>query len=72
MIIFSWINAQNILFQLPLKIILFGGRSDSCIQGDKIAQNESSRALHATWLISLNAATATECVVKKQRGDAGN
>ena len=53
------------------KIILFGGRSDSCILGDKKAQNESSRALHATWLISLNAETATECD-KKQRGDAGN
>ena len=44
------------------------GWSDSCIQGDKIAQNESSRALHATWLISLNAATATECVKKTKGG----
>ena len=42
-------------------LILFGGRSDSCILGDKKAQNESSRALHATWLISLNAATAIGC-----------
>ena len=54
------------------KIILFGSRSDSYILGDKKAQNESPRALHATWLISLNAATATECDKKKQRGDAGN
>ena len=45
---------------------MFGGRSDSCILGDKKAQNESSRALHATWLISLNAATATECDKKKK------
>ena len=66
MIIFSWINEQNILFQLPnLKIILFGGRSDSCILGDKKAQNESSRALHVTWFILLNAATTTECDKKK-------
>ena len=35
----------------------------------KKAQNESSRALHATWLISLNAATAAGCD-KKQRGHA--
>ena len=49
----------------------FGGRSDSCILGDKKAQNVSPRALHATWLISLNAATATECD-KKTKGDAGN
>ena len=39
--------------------------------GDKKAQNESSGALHATWLISLNTATATECdKKKKQREDA--
>ena len=69
MIIFSSINAQNILFQVPnLKIILFGGRSDSCILGDKKAQNESFRVLHATWLISLNAATATECDKKTKGG----
>ena len=47
---------------------MFAGRSDSCILGDKKAQNESSRALHATWLISLNAATATECDKKKKKG----
>ena len=29
------------------------------------------RALHATWLISLNTEMATGCD-KKQRGDAGN
>ena len=44
------------------------GRSDSCILGDKKTQNESSRALHATWLISLNTATATECDKKKTKG----
>ena len=48
---------------------MFGGRSDSCILGDKKTQNESSRALHSTWLISLNTATATECD-KKAKGDA--
>ena len=53
---------------LIYKIILFGGRSDSCILGDKKAQNESSRALHATWLISLNAATAIECDKKTKGG----
>ena len=79
MIIFSWINAQNILFQLPnLKNYIVWGRSDSRILGDKKAQNESSRALHATWLISLNAATVIGCVKKKknnktkQRGNASN
>ena len=51
--------------------MLFGGRSASCIPGAKKSQNESSRALHATWLISLNAATATGCD-KKQRGHACN
>ena len=50
------------------KIILFGGRSDFCMLGDKKAQIESSRALHATWLISLNAATATECDKKTKGG----
>ena len=39
--------------------------------GIKKAQNESFRALHARWFISLNAATATECD-KKTKGDAGN
>ena len=48
---------------------MFGGRSDSCILSDKKAQNESSRVLHATWLISLNTSTATECD-KKIKGDA--
>ena len=48
---------------------MFGGRSDSCILSDKKAQNESSRVLHVTWLISLNTATATECD-KKTKGDA--
>ena len=47
---------------------MFGRRSDSCILGDKKAQNESSRALHATWLISLNAATATESDKKNKGG----
>ena len=32
------------------------------------APDESSRALHATWLISLNAATATECDKKAKGG----
>ena len=59
----------ELFFQNSSKIILFGGRSDSCILGDKKAQNESSRALHATWLISLNAATATECDKKKTKGE---
>ena len=38
------------------------------IVGDKIAQNNSSRTLHATCLISLNAATATECDKKNKGG----
>ena len=33
MIIFSWINAQNIF--LAAQCILLGGRSDSCASGDK-------------------------------------
>ena len=61
----------ELFFQNSSKIILFGGRSDSCILGDKKAQNESSRALHATWLISLNAATATECDKKKNKQTKG-
>ena len=69
MIIFSWINAQNILFQLPnLKNYIVWGRSDSCILGYKKAQNESPSALHTTWLFSLNAATATECDKKTKGG----
>ena len=48
--------------------MLFGGRSDSCILGDKKTQNESSRGLHVTWLISLNSATATECDKKTKGG----
>ena len=58
---------------LILKITLFGRRKDSCILGDKKAQNESSRAQHATWLISLNVATAIGGDKKKGGGgDAGN
>ena len=36
--------------------------------GDKKAQNESSGALHATLLISLNTATAIECDKKNKGG----
>ena len=36
--------------------------------GDKKTQNESFRALHATWLISFNTATATECNKKNKGG----
>ena len=72
MIIFSWINAQNILFQLPnLKIQVI----------KKLKMNHLGLyTLHgATWLIPFNAATATECDKKKnknkkqikQRGHAG-
>ena len=75
MIIFSWINAQNILFQLPnLKNYIVWG--SNYILGDKKAQNESSRALHTRWLISRNAATVKPCdkkkTTKKQRGHASN
>ena len=69
MIIFSWINAQNILFQLPNpKILLFGGQSDSCILGDKIAQNESSRALHGLSHLMPQQLQS----VKNNGGDDGN
>ena len=34
----------------------------------KKAENESSSALHATWLISLDAATAIECDKKNKGG----
>ena len=70
MIIFSCINAQNTLFQLPnLKNYIVWG--SNCILGDKKAQNESSRALHAAWLISLNAATVKGCDKKSNNNKGG-
>ena len=71
MIIFSWINAQkNILFELPnLKIILFGGRSDSCILGDKKLKMNHLGAYMLHGLSHL-IAQRLQNVIIKQRGDA--
>ena len=55
MIIFSWINAQNIFFTyLIYKLILFGGWLGSRIPGDKKALK---------WIIF---ATATKCDKKNE------